>query len=323
MIEPANEVRTEAPRKKRFSRRLFWLAIIGFILTSGAGFYVYFWLTHPIGSGPASPAVAVEKYQEVWSERPVVLLGFGDSITAGFGASPGKSFFTRLLKNPDDEFEDLQGITLTKVLPNIEGINIALSGSTSLEMVDVLLPKLETYSEETYGIVVASIGGNDVIHMYGRTPPREGAMYGATIEEAEPWIENFDVRLTQILDEIGTHFPGGYHIFLMNIYDPTDGIGDVVNAGLPAWSDARAVHGAYNDVIEATCEERSDTTLVDIYDEFMGHGIHSTQFWRSFYHSEDPGYWYYDNLEDPNDRGYDSIRRLMLNRIADVVPGKL
>lgn len=312
-----------APRKSSLQKRLVVLFTIGLLLSGGVGFYVYFWLTHPIGSGPASPVVAAEKFEEVWSERPVVLLGFGDSITAGFGASPGKSFFKRLLNNPDDEFADVQGITLKKVLPNIEGNNIALSGSTSIEMVDILLPKLETYPEETFGIIVASIGGNDVIHMYGRTPPREGAMYGATMEQAQPWIENYDQRLTSILDEIASHFPGGYHIFLMNIYDPTDGIGDVFNAGLPAWSDALQVHGAYNEVIEQTCEERADTTLVDIHEEFMGHGIHSTQFWRPFYHSEDPGYWYFDNLEDPNDRGYDSIRRLMLNRLADVLPGKL
>ncbi len=310
----------QANRHSRLRKRILLWCLCAFVLVGGTLFYVYFWLTHPMGSGPASPAVAAAPFEEVWTEREVILLGFGDSITAGFGASPGKDYFKRLLKNPEDEFSDIQGINLTKVLPGIVGVNLALSGSTSIEMVDILLPKIEEYPESVYGIVVASIGGNDVIHLYGRAPPREGAMYGATIEQAEPWIANFDERLNLLLDQIGQKFPGGYHIFLCNIYDPTDGIGDTFNAGLPAWPDGLKVHGAYNDVIHRTCEKRDDTTLIDIHSEFMGHGIHSTQFWRSFYHAEDPGYWYYDNLEDPNDRGYDAIRRLMLNQMAQTLP---
>ncbi|WP_339742338.1 SGNH/GDSL hydrolase family protein [uncultured Rubinisphaera sp.] len=311
------------PVRSSFRKRLLILLVFGGILVSCVVFYVFFWLTHPIGSGPAGPDVNREAFEEVWSEQEVVLLGFGDSITAGFGASPGKSFFKMLVNNPDDDFEDVQGLTLSEVLPNLEVNNLALSGSTSIEQVDVLLPKIEEHPEEVFGIIVATIGGNDVIHMYGRTPPREGAMYGATIEVAQPWIDNFEERLDLILDEIGSRFPGGYHIFLANIYDPTDGIGDVQNAGLPAWVDGLQVLGAYNTIIEETCEKREDTTLIDIHSEFIGHGIHSTQFWRSFYHADDPGYWYYDNLEDPNDRGYDAIRRLTLNKMAEVLPRKL
>lgn len=309
--------------KKPYRKRLIILLMIGGVLVGGCVFYVSFWLTHPIGSGPAGPTVDKQAFQEVWSEQKVVLLGFGDSITAGYGASAGRSFFGLLVKNSKDEFPEMQGIHLKQVLPNLKAVNIALSGSTSLEHVDILLPKIEQYPKEVFGIVVATIGGNDVIHMYGRTPPREGAMYGATLEQVQPWVENFEVRLNLLLDEIGKKFPGGYHIYLANIYDPTDGIGDVRNAGLPAWSDGLQVLGAYNQIIESACKQRQDTSLVDIHSEFTGHGIHSTQFWRSFYHADDPGYWYYDNLEDPNDRGYDAIRRLMLNKMANEMPGHL
>ncbi len=320
---PQNSSDATVAVKGTFRKRLMILLIVGGIIIGGVVFYVSFWLTHPIGSGPAGPMVEKQAFQNVWSERDVVLLGFGDSIAAGYGASPGKSFFKLLVNNPKDEFSEMQGITLKHVFPKLKAVNLALSGSTSIEHVDILLPKIEQYPEETFGVVVATIGGNDVIHMYGRTPPREGAMYGASIKQAEPWIKNFEERLDLLLDKIGEHFPGGYHIFLANIYDPTDDIGDVRNAGLPAWADGTKVLRAYNEVIEAACNKRKDTTLIDIHSEFMGHGIHSTQFWRSFYHADDPGYWYYDNLEDPNDRGYDAIRRLMLNEMAKVLPGKL
>ena len=179
------------------------------------------------------------------------------------------------------------------------------------------------YAEDVFGVVVASIGGNDVIHMYGRAPAREGAMYGATLQQAEPWIGNFETRLNEILDAIGAQFPGGHHVFLANIYDPTDGVGDISNAGLPEWPDGLEVLTAYNDVIVRTCERREDATLVDIHAEFLGHGIHARQFWQPHYDGEDSGYWYYDNLEDPNDRGYDAIRRLFLNEMAGVLPNLL
>lgn len=40
--------------------------------------------------------------------------------------------------------------------------------------------------------------------------------------------------------------------------------------------------------------------------------------WRRHYRAEDPHYWYFGNLEDPNDRGYDALRRLFLIEIAGV-----
>ena len=309
------------PKKKRGCLR--WLLLFGLISIGGTIFYVNYWLFHPIGEGPAGPTVASTAFEETWTERPVVLLGFGDSIIAGYGASPGKSVFQRLVNNPEDEFREMLGISLSAVLPNLSENNVALSGSTSLEHLDILIPKVHEYSEDVFGIVIATIGGNAVIHMYGRTPPREGAMYGTTVEQARPWFKNFEVRLNTILDEIASRFPGGHQVFLADIYDPTDGIGDTRNAGLPAWPEGIKVLNAYNEIIRRTCKQRDDTTLITMHTEFMGHGIHSRQFWRSFYHEDDPGYWYWDNLEDPNDRGYDALRRLFLNAMSEVLPEQL
>ena len=53
-----------------------------------------------------------------------------------------------------------------------------------------------------------------------------------------------------------------------------------------------------------------------IHEAFLGHGIHYAQFWSARYDSGDPHYWYYVNLEDPNERGYDLIRRLFLLEFA-------
>ncbi len=302
------------------NRRLIGIMLAGAMLVGCGLFYRHFWLIHPVGSGPAGRAVDHLLFENPWTDRPVVLLGLGDSVTDGFGASGGKSYFERLVKNPSDEFDDMLGVNLRAVMPNLEVHNLSMSGTTSQELVDYQLPRLPDVDEAVFGIVAITTGGNDIIHNYGQTPPHEGAMYGATFEQAEPWIANFEVRLGRILDEVSEHFSGGSAIFLANIYDPTDGIGDTINAGLPRWPDGLKIHAAYNQTIAAAIQNRENVFLVDMRGEFLGHGIHSRQFWQPFYQSEDPGYWYFDNLEDPNDRGYDALRRLFLHEMSRTLP---
>ncbi|MEO6183477.1 MAG: SGNH/GDSL hydrolase family protein [Verrucomicrobiota bacterium] len=248
----------------------------------------------------------------------MLFLGMGDSITAGFGARKGRSYFDRLVKNPPGEFPELKGISLSALFPNLKATNLALSGSTSLQHLKLQFSKLPRQTDEPLGVIVLTTGGNDIIHNYGRTAPSEGAMYGATFEAAKPWIANFEIRLEQILTNFQQLFPGGCHVFLANIYDPTDGIGDADKAGLPAWKDGTQILNAYNKIIERCAAKYSFVHMVNIHDEFLGHGIHCTQFWRTSYRREDPHYWYHENLEDPNERGYDALRRLFLIEMAKI-----
>lgn len=166
-------------------------------------------------------------------------------------------------------------------------------------------------------MVVLTTGGNDLIHSYGRRPPVEGAMYGATIEQAEPWIKNFQTRLETILDELQSRFPGGCAVYVGDIYDPTDGVGDAPSIFLPDWPDGLAIHARYNATIREVASHRDNVHVVDLHETFLGHGSHCRQFWRMHYDAADPHYWFYDNIEDPNDRGYDAIHRVFLNRIIE------
>ncbi len=298
--------------------RLGLLSVLAVLLIAGGVAYIEFFLKRPIGSGPAGPPVSSEAFQQTWTDRPVLLLGVGDSVTAGLGAaSPSHSYFNRLAVNPDDEFPDMQGKSLSAVLPELRLQNLAISGTTSLthhiRLQDIGPPQ----DPEVYGIVVITTGGNDIIHNYGRGKPREGAMYGATFEQAQPWIANFESRLEAMLEALVAHFPGGCQIFLADIYDPTDGVGDAPSVFLPKWPDGLAIHTAYNNVIRKTCKTKSNVHLVPMHALFLGHGSHCRQFWRPHYQSDDPHYWFYDNIEDPNDRGYDAIRRVFLRKIVE------
>jgi lysophospholipase L1-like esterase len=299
-------------------RRLLILAVVGGLLIAGSAFYIQYFLARPIGRGPAGPAVDSQPFQQVWTDRRVKVLGLGDSITAGLGADRIEhSFFNRLVANPDDEFAEIQGICLSAVLPNLEYENLAESGSTSREHAVTIEERLAEHDPEVLGLVVMTTGGNDLIHSYGRLPPRECAMYGATLAEAQPWIAAFEKRLCTMLDTIESRFPGGCEIFLADIYDPTDGVGDAPSVYLPHWPDGLAIHAEYNRAINRCAAERKSVHIVPLHAAFLGHGSHCRQFWRSTYDADDPYYWYFDNIEDPNDRGYDAIRRVFLREIVE------
>jgi len=305
-----------ALRVGRRRRRVVSLLLAAVVVVCGLGYYHYGLKRPTMGSGPAGPAVAAAPFARVWSERPVFLLGLGDSVTKGFGASPGRSYFECLLDNRPDELPDMVGLTLSSVYPNLDSRNLAVSGSNSFQCLELQLPSVEPFPEDTLGIVVLTTGGNDLIHWYGRKPPEEGAMYGATRDQALPWVEAFEGRLEAIVEQIGGLFPGGCHVFLANIYDPSDGEGNPRIVGLPPWPDMLDILAQYNAVIARIAESHDHVHLVDMRAVFLGHGFYCRQPWRAHYHRDDPHLWYAYNIEDPNDSGYDALRRVFLNAMV-------
>lgn len=297
---------------------MYVLLALAAIIIPGVLGYIEFKLARPVGTGPAGPAVNPATFDKLWTDRSVQVIGLGDSITAGLGAnSPSHTFFNRTLRNPRDEFPEMEGVCLTAVLPNLESENFAISGSESCLHEEIIAETVPAYPPEIFGIVLMTSGGNDLIHSYGRSPPRECAMYGATLDQAQPWIESFGQRLDRMLDNIEAKFPGGCEIYIGDIYDPTDGVGDAPSVFLPDWPDGLAIHSRYNDAIRAAAADRDNVHVVPLHQTFLGHGSHCRQFWRSTYDRDDPHYWFYANIEDPNDRGYDAIRRVFLKTIAD------
>lgn len=303
-----NQYKRKGPR----AFRLALFAACALAVAAGTGYW-YFELRYPpMGEGPAGPDVPLAPFGQPLYEGQVMLLGIGDSVTDGYGARQGYGYFERLAANPTDEWPDMQGRNLTALFPALRASNQSISGSTSVDCLEKQLPAIDPFPDDTLGLVVLTTGGNDLIHFYGRTPPQEHAMYGATMEQAKPWIENFRSRLDQIVGETAARFPGGCYIFLANIYDPSDGEGDPTAAGLPPWPEMLEILSAYNGAIAECAANHDNVWLVDIHGAFLGHGVNCTKPWSRHYDKPDPHYWYYENLEDPNERGYDAIRRLYL-----------
>ncbi len=306
----------------------------GLLAALGAVLVVAFWWNRtsgpalPMGGGPAGPSVPAEPFQAPWRQGRLVLLGMGDSITRGLGAPPGRGYFDLLAAGDGERTPDMRDRSLAAVLPGLEIRNESVSYSASKQHLEIHLARIEPYPPDVRGVVVITTGGNDLIHNYGRTPPADGALYGAELSEARPWSESFRVRLKAILAGLKARFPGGCEIFLANLYDPTDSVGDIENGvgtigdsgwGLPRWPDGLRVLHRFNRIIGEACDEDPTVHLVDLHALFLGHGIHCREFWRSHYDASDPHYWYFGNLEDPNERGHDAIRRAFLLEMVQIL----
>lgn len=276
---------------------------------------------HPIGSGPAGPSVSLQPFAHVWSAQKHVLVGIGDSVTAGYGASEGHGYFDLLVRNDDRAYPEMKGRDLSHVLPHLNARSHAVSYTTSQQHLTDQVMFLPSFPADVSGIVVITSGGNDLIHDYGRSAPCDGAMYGCTYEQALKWAPSFRKRLTAIISGINRRFPGGCEIFVANIYDPTDGVGDIHHANilLPKWPDGEKALNLFNQTIAEVCSRHRNAHLVDVHSAFLGHGIHCANRFGKYYRKDDPHYWYYDNLEDPNDRGYDAIRRVFLLKMVEVL----
>ncbi len=310
--------------RSRFIIRIVVLLLITFgFFATGVTTFAYFNLFLSQGNGPAGLTVESEPFEHIWSKNNVLFLGIGDSITAGFGVRDGFSYFNRLVNNPPDDSPDMAGKNLSKVFPNLKVRNIAVSGSNSFAH-ESQIQNLEVQPRDVMGIVVLTTGGNDLIHNYGKTLPKEGAMYGASFGQAEPWIKKFDKRLNQMIIDINKKFPGGCYIFLANIYDPSDGTGKTNTwvTGLPSWPDVMQILKAYNDIISGCTTKYENVHLVNIHNLFLGHGIHCKKFWGKHYRPKDPYFWYSLIIEDPNSRGYDAIRRAFLIEMSKVLRNK-
>ena len=275
-----------------------------------------------MGEGPAGPAVDARRFDRPWRNGRVRFVSLGDSVSTGFGAGQGLGYFELIIRNRDDVYPEVRGAELSRVFPNFTVMRLATNSSNSIEH-ERVVESIAPAAKDEFGIICITTGGIDLIHPYGRGTPREGAMFGADFATAKPWIERFETRLGRMMEMLSEKFPGGCAVFIATIYDPTDGEEDIENAGpifwLSPWPEGMAIFNGFNDAIKRTAEKYDHVYLVDVHKVMLGHGIHCRDRDNAHYHPDDPTYWYYVNLEDPNQRGYDAIRRAFLNAIADAL----
>ncbi|OGQ89042.1 MAG: hypothetical protein A2289_18685 [Deltaproteobacteria bacterium RIFOXYA12_FULL_58_15] len=250
------------------------------------------------------------------------IIGFGDSVTDGFCATSGLSFFELLIQNNNGIYPQWRGRDLRSHFASVTSNNQAISGSASCDYSTSDITYVLQQDPHTWKptVVVITLGGNDLIHNYNCSSPGECHAFCSSLAAATSWADNYRQRMIGFIQAAKASITGPTYILLANIYDPTDGVGDIENAGvgLPPWPDGFDVLALYNQQIEQIALA-TGAVLVDMRAAMLGHGIHFDDRSNPYYDAGDPTYWYCQNLEDPNDRGYHAIRAAFWQAIEETL----
>jgi lysophospholipase L1-like esterase len=271
----------------------------------------------PDGSTPAGAAIDPDAdtyvppdYAPVAPARAIFL---GDSITAGYGLRERSNGYDQLMRaNNDSKWPTYVGDTLEERFGEMEVLNLAVSGATTTTLIGSQLGRVEgnlgaTASGET--LVFITIGGNDMVDAL--------LAIGAGTDTDESALAIVD-NLAEIASffQDSQRFPDGVRLYITNVYEPTDGTGQVDECffGL----DLSAVQDSFDLLADESrlLAEDMGFSLVDLRGHFLGHGFRYDEE-GDWYHPEDPSLWYQEDCIHPNSRGHHELRRLFLAAVDD------
>lgn len=231
---------------------------------------------------------------------------FGDSITAGAGASKRSLEYPSLMRANDREaWPDWSGGALATRFPDLDGevLDVSRGGAVTgdlLGQLDRLEGLLDSTPAEGGTLVIVTIGGNDAQQALFPGADAEGIL-SATLTNIQDWVDAL---------QDGTVLGGPVEILLTNIYEPSDGVGQteacffgIDYAGLLPLLDG------YNEDLGAWAQT-VDVGIADLRGHFLGHG---------FVDGAGRDLWLASDCIHPNDRGHHEIRRLLFGAL-DVDP---
>ena len=233
-------------------------------------------------------------------------VALGDSMLIDYYAGgPGWGAASLLYKNLDDVYPDWKGKDLSTLYPGIKFHNLTSDGATTNTVLNWQLPRVPT-GENQPTIVVMTVGGNDLLHHYG-VPEERG------VELSYEMKRNLLKIISCFQDP--ERFPKPTKIYIGNIYDPSDGMGNLEKEGYSPWPDGLKVLDHWNRRIQEVAEEKG-LTLVDIHRHFLGHGVNYDDSSGKYYDPKDNTPWLRLVIE-PNARGAHEIRKLFWEKIYE------
>lgn len=233
-------------------------------------------------------------------------VALGDSMLIDYYAGgPGWGAASLLYKNLDDVYPDWKGKDLSTLFPGIKFHNLTSDGATTSTVLNWQLPRVPT-GENQPTIVVMTVGGNDLLHHYG-VPEERG------VELSYEMKRNLLKIISCLQDP--ERFPKPAKIYIGNIYDPSDGMGNLEKEGYSPWPDGLKVLDHWNRRIQEVAEEKG-LTLVDIHRHFLGHGVNYDDPSGKYYDPKDNTPWLRLVIE-PNARGAHEIRKLFWEKIYE------
>ena len=229
-------------------------------------------------------------------------LAFGDSISIDdYAGGPGRGAASLLHCNRDGEFPEFRGRDLTSHFPDAKLFLKAANGATTRAVLEKQITRVPN-DEGGRTVMTLTIGGNDLLlllQMRGTLLP----------EDAEGTIR----RIDSIVGSLRNRYKDSL-LIVSTIYDPTDGVGDLVNPGFPLRREL-GLFQRVNDAIRAMANG-DRVWLADVHQHFLGHGNHHDDPANPYHDAADPSGWFTETIE-PNPRGASEVRRLFWQALVE------
>lgn len=246
-------------------------------------------------------------------DAPTRVIFLGDSITAGYGTSDDSLAYTALLQeNNAEAWPGYDDQTIPSLFPTVtEWIDVSRGGATTETELNNQLSQLSNkldYPATGPTIAITTIGGNDMQALILAGDDRDAEMDAVQENLAD---------IAAFFQNPG-NFPDGAYLYLANVYDPSDGVGQVDGCfyGLDLTTVMESMYET-NDRTRALAEDMG-FSVVDMNGHFHGHGFYAEDDQNEYYDAADPSLWFYEDCIHPNDRGHHEIRRLFMAALQGI-----
>jgi len=219
-----------------------------------------------------------------------VYVALGDSMSIDdYAGGAGRGAASLLYRNCDADFPEWAGQELAAT--GLQAHILAQDGATAADVLQQQLPLIE----QPPTVVTLTMGGNDLLAIYGNSAVAETAI-GEVIAVGEEVLSRLNAA------------SGGARIVVTTVYDPSDGTGDAGAAGLLwPWPEGPAVVRALNAALTGLAR-RHGALVADVHGWFLGHGVTAGALSQVLSRPTSRNLWYC-NLIEPNAWGAHEIRR--------------
>jgi lysophospholipase L1-like esterase len=193
-----------------------------------------------------------------------------------------------LARNDDHVWPEFAGRDLVTRFPGIECRFRAADGATTEDVLASQIDALDGVDAKEEALVTLTAAGNDLL-----------SLLGAAEGTGDAGVARLLRNLAAIVDAVRDRLPRAL-ILMANVYDPTDGTGDLDGYRLRP-PERRWLRDG-NAGVGRLCAERG-ARLVDVHGHFAGHGRSAPAAER----------WYWaESIIEPGAVGASEIRRLWL-----------
>ncbi len=223
----------------------------------------------------------------------------GDSVTVGTLLEHDKDRWAKLLIDQCPDCYPFDDGDLTDRYGSVDVLDLSEPGMSVTELILWHLIKIEnTFGSPVEGgvLIIGTLGLGDII--FGGARPAAEELYINNLRLLNDYFKDPEI------------FPDGAWFYLVNIYDPTDGVGHY-----PYCYQGQDMSPLYNATDSANIASRAlaveqGWAWIDARGHFLGHG-HQYDNPMAPYYIPDAPFWFIDCLH-PNIEGHHEIRRIAL-----------